>query len=117
MNVKRQRKRAATQLTLGTLIAALEKTPADARVANLRDAHSYRGYYRDLAFERNSGTRSAAELLVECEAAMGKVFEGYKGGNYVMDARTLLWVAHWGDCGEMLMAVHAGGNLETAQDE
>ncbi len=58
--------------------------PADAQVANLSSAHSYRGYYSDLALERDAGTRPAAELLAECKAAMGQVFTGYKGGDYVM---------------------------------
>jgi hypothetical protein len=60
---------------------------------------------------------AAAELLAECEAAMGQVFTGYKGGDYVMGALTPLWVATYGCCGQKLMAVHAGGELETAEDE
>ena len=117
MNAHSQRERAATQLTLGTLIAALEAMPADAQVANLRDPDSYRGYYSDLYFERHDGTRPAAELLAECKAAMGQVFTGYKGGDFVMGAMTPLWVASYGCCGPKLMAVHAGGELETAEDE
>ena len=117
MNAHSQRERAATQLTLGELIAALEKMPPDTQVANLRDPDSYRGYYSDLYFERHDGTRPAAELLAECKAAMGQVFTGYKGGDYVMGALTPLWVASYGCCGQKLMAVHAGGELETAEDE
>ncbi len=117
MSAQWQRERAATQLTLGALIAALEKMPADAQVANLRDPDSYRGYYSDLYFERYDGTRPAAELLAECKAAMGQVFTGYKGGDYVMGALTPLWLASYGSCGQKLMAVHAGGELETAEDE
>ena len=117
MNAHSQRERAATQLTLGALIAALEKMPADAQVANLRDPDSYRGYYDDLYFERHDGTRPAAELLVECNAAMGQVFTGYKGGDFVMGALTPLWVASYGTTGDKLMALHAGGELETAPSE
>jgi hypothetical protein len=117
MSAQWQRERAATQLTLGALIAALEKMPADAQVANLRDPDSYRGYYSDLYFERHDGTRPAAELLAECKAAMGQVFTGYKGGDFVMGALTPLWVATYGCCGPKLMAAHAGGEVETAEDE
>ncbi len=117
MSAQWQRERAETQMTLGTLISALEAMPADAKVANLRDAHSYRGYYRDLAFERSDDTRPAYELLAECKATMGQVFEGYKGGDYVMGSRTPVWIAHYGSCGEKLMALHAGGDIETAADE
>lgn len=117
MSAKWQRERADTQLTLSKLIAALEAMPADAQVANLRDMASYRGYYSDLYFERHDGTRPAAELLAECKAAMGQVFTGYKGGDYVMGALTPLWISHYGTAsGTKLMAVHAGGDIETEQD-
>ena len=112
-----QRERAETQLTLGKLIAALKAMPADALVANLGNAHSYRGYYSDLAFEPLEGVCSAAELLEECKDAMGDVFEGYKGGDFVMGALTPLWVASYGCCGKKLMAVNAGGEIETAEDD
>lgn len=117
MSAQWQRERAETQMTLGKLIAALESMPADSQVANLRDAHSYRGYYSDLAFERSDDTRPAAELLAECKDAMGQVFTGYRGGDYVMSALTPVWVAHYGRCGDKLMALHAGGAIETAADE
>jgi hypothetical protein len=45
------------------------------------------------------------------------VFTGYKGGDFVMGALTPLWLASYGSCGRKLMAVHAGGELETAEDE
>ncbi len=117
MNAHSQREQAATQLTLGSLIAALDAMPEGAQVANLRDPDSYRGYYSDLYFERHDGTRPAAELLAECKAAMGQVFTGYKGGDFVMGALTPLWVASYGRLGPKLMAVHAGGELETVEDE
>lgn len=117
MSAQWQRERAETQLTLGGLIAALEAMPSDAQVANLGDEHSYRGYYIDLAFKRLDGTRPAGELLADCRAAMGRVFEGYKGGEFVMGAKTPLWVASYGRCGEKLMALHVGGELETAANE
>ena len=90
-----QKERAETQMTLGKLISALEAMPDSAEVANLNSAHSYRGYYSDLAFERDEGTRPADELLAECKEAMGKVFRGYKGGDYVMGALTPVWLASY----------------------
>ena len=118
MGAQWQRERAATQLTLGALIAALEAMPADSTVANLRDPASYRGYYSDLYFEQGEGTRQAKDLLAECKAAMGQVFTGYKGGDYVMGALTPLWISTYGhSSGTKLMAVHAGGEVETAQDD
>lgn len=111
-----QRERAETQMTLGKLIAALEAMPEGAEVANLKSAHSYRGYYSDLAFEQGEGMRPAADLLVECKAAMGQVFCGYKGGDFVMGALTPIWVASYGCGGQKLMALHQGGTIETAKD-
>ncbi len=117
MSAQWQRERAETQLTLGKLIAALEAMPEGADVANLHSVGSYRGYYSDLCFERGDGTRPAAELLADCKAAMGQVFTGYKGGDYVMGALTPLWIATYGCCGQKLMAVHPGGDVETAEDD
>jgi len=117
LNAQWQRERAETQMTLGKLIADLEAMPKGACVANLKSAHSYRGYYSDLAFEKGEGQRPAAELLAECKAAMGKVFEGYKGGNYVMGALTPVWVASYGRAGHKLISLHASGEIETAGDD
>jgi hypothetical protein len=111
-----QRERAETQLTLGDLIAALEAMPSDAQVANLDNEHSYRGYYSDFALEQCAGQRPAADLLASCRAAMGQVFKGYKGGDFVMDALTPVWVANYGCCGLKLLAIHAGGDIETSED-
>jgi hypothetical protein len=117
MSAQWQRERAETQLTLGKLIADLEAMPGDAQVVNLRDPDSYRGYYSDLYFKRQDGTRPASELLTDCKAAMGQVFTGYKGGDYVMGAFTPLWIATYGCSGQKLMAVHLGGDVETAEDD
>lgn len=48
---------------------------------------------------------------------MGRVFSGWKGGDYVMGALTPLWVAEKGCCGQKLMAVRADGEIETAEDD
>ena len=117
LGAQHQRERAETQLTLGKLIEALEAMPDGAFVVNLEKAHSYRGYYCDLAFKIGEGTRTAAGLLTEARAAMGEVFEGYKGGDFVMGKLTPLWVADYGCCGRKLMAVHPGGEIETEEDE
>ena len=112
-----QRERAETQMTLGKLIAALNAMPPDTEIANLHSPHSYRGYYEDLAFSHDIGSRHACDLLAECKAAMGKAFIGYKGGDYVMGETTPIWLAEYGCCGKKLMALNAGGDIETAEDE
>lgn len=117
MNAQMQRTRAESQMTLGKLIAALESMPEGTFVANLHSPHSYRGYYSDLAFKQEDGTRPAADLLADCRACMGQSFEGYKGGNFVMGALTPLWVASYGNCGLKLMALHGDGAIETGRDD
>lgn len=116
MTAQLQRERADTQMTLGKLIAALESMPETTTVANLRNLHSYRGYYVDLAFEHDGGVRPAKDLLRDCKAAMGQVFQGYKGGDFVMGALTPIWQANYGQTGERIIAVYEDGRIETEKD-
>ena len=119
MTAEWKRERAATQMTLGTLIASLEKLPPDSLVRGLGHAHSYRGYYSDLAFEPQAVSITAAALLEQCRAAMGRVFEGYKGGDYVMGETTPVWIAHYGTTcdAKKLIALNADGSFETRDDD
>ena len=116
MNAQWQRERAETQMTLGKLIVALEAMPADTEIAGLTEPHSYRGYYDDLAFEPQAEKVKAGELLAKCRATMGRVFEGYKGGDFVMGELTPIWVSEYGRCGKKLMALRPDGTIETAED-
>lgn len=61
--------------------------------------HSYRGYYEELAFEPTANT-SIADMLKCAEESLGRVFQGYKGGDYRMHAYTEVWLANYGDTGE-----------------
>jgi hypothetical protein len=117
MSARWMRERAETQMTLGKMISALEALPPDTAITGLGRAHSYRGYYSDLAFRPQDEPVTAGDLLAQCRAAMGQVFEGYKGGDYVMGALTPVWVAHYGDCGQKLLAINPDGTLQTADDE
>lgn len=110
------KERSETQLTLGELIEFLKSQPSDLLIEGLGELDSYRGYYRDLAFEPVTTQRSAKDLLDECQSAMGKVFEGYKGGDYLMGENTPLWVANYGSCGTRLMSVINNGSLETSDE-
>ena len=116
MSAEWRRQRAETQMTLGKLIAALETMPAETVIPSLCSPHSYRGYYSDLAFERGELECTAGKLLERCRGAMGREFQGYKGGDYLMGENTPVWVAHYGRCGQKLMAIRAG-EIETAVDE
>lgn len=116
MGAQMRHERSKSQMTLGKMIAALEGMPDEATVANLRDEHSYRGYYSDLAFELCEGTRPAVDLLNDCRQALTETFRGYKGGDFEMDESTPVWVAHYGACGQRLMAVHPGGKIEMEEE-
>ena len=118
MSADWQRERAATQMTLGKMIEALEAMPATAEIEGLGDLDSYRGYYCDLAFEPSKEKRLATDVLEVCRAAMGQVFTGYKGGDYVMGALTPLWIAPYGSGGgDKIIAINPDGTIEAAKDD
>lgn len=90
-------------MTLGRLITALKQfDPDDGLVLDFLDfvpgsLSSYRGYYDQLAVEPvNSGNTTVGQFLSECEAAVGKTFTGWKGGDYTMDEDTRVWVSEHG---------------------
>ena len=117
MNAQDQRERAKTQLTLGELISQLQEMTGESQVANLQNPNSYRGYYCDLYFELRDGARNASDLLADCQAAMGQVFTGYKGGEFVMGALTPLWISEYGESGLKLLALYDDGGVDVGDDD
>lgn len=112
MNAATRLSRADYHLTLGAAIKAAEALPPSTVVrfnggGGPTDEHSYRGYYSDLAFETGEPTTAEA-FLAMCKKALGATYEGYKGGDFVMDARTPLWRAAYGDCGEAIVSASVG---------
>lgn len=69
--------------------------------------HSWRGVYSQLALgyeltgydnhETHLKEISADDLLKELKSAVGKSFEGWKGGNYRMNRDTPVWVSNQGN--------------------
>lgn len=101
-------------MTLGEVIDELKRAEPGATVqfdfcyTAPTTVASYRGYYNELAIgwqpathDAESGTYwpLASTILERLEDAVGKTFEGYKGGDYTMDRGTTLYVANWGDSG------------------
>lgn len=122
-------KKHAAQMTLGELIAALRQFPVghpvyydvwNAAFTPRRPA-SYRGYYCDLALGHTSGSMTTVgDLLGWLEVADGRVYEGWKGGDYEMTLDTVLWVDNPGEChGIAIVGVRPRGNwgviIETEQ--
>lgn len=72
--------------------------------------HSWRGRYAELAigwmstgysnlkWEDGRKVTSLKDFLNELESAVGKEFEGWKGGKFPMENDTTLWVDNAGDC-------------------
>lgn len=91
-------------MTLGQLIREIEKAKPDGMVSFgfgrcvptiLR---SSRGTYSQLAIGYAVyGSVRVSDFLSHLRGAIGGTFDGYKGGEYVMDADTPVWVDNWGD--------------------
>lgn len=92
-------------ISLGELIALLETRPQEQDVrfdfGYIRPVgvDSYRGFYDHLAIEYTTGGKdmTVAELLAELRGAVGRVFMGYKGGDFRMNRSTPMWVANHGE--------------------
>ena len=107
--ISRQQRELRTQsmFTLGNLIDELEKYPKEWEVLIEPfhlvplSFHSYRGYYHDLCLtyatrEESLGEEvSVGKLLEMCNEANGKEFTGYKGGEFLMDRETPIWISDY----------------------
>ena len=96
--------------TLGEVILLLKMQPAsnlvtlDCTKDNPCGLDSYRGYYEDLSLDYDDRGKeiTVKQLLELFEGADGKTYTGYKGGDFAMHRKTLVWVAPYGHCGRML---------------
>lgn len=81
-------------LGLGGIISFLEKQdPMHYLPLGWHNPHSYRGYYEDLAFEPK-WNMDVGELLGITKSALGQTYEGYKGGDFVMNEHTTCWISY-----------------------
>lgn len=81
---------------------------------------SYRGYYEDLGVIPQDGTQTVGGFLQDLREALGETFTGYKGGEYVMDESTPLWMADYGCCGRAIVGIRDTEDavvLETIDEE
>lgn len=97
--------KSSAQLTLGEVILLLKSMPQDAPIRldtgqTPGQLDSWRGIYRELAFDYDDPptdrTATVAEVLADAESAVGKTFEGYKGGDFLMGRQTPVWVSQYG---------------------
>lgn len=114
-------------MKLSGLIETLRVFPPDMPVrlssgVGVQALGSWRGSYDELTLchcENDSEPITVKALLAEAEEALaGKVFTGYKGGEFVMREWTPVWADDWGVCGYRGVAgVSTDGNqliIETA---
>lgn len=95
-------------MTLGEIIEKLEQcdqtksTGYDFCGMCIDGIHSWRGNYADLAIGFSeptgaSGNRmTVSQVLQMFKEAVGKTYEGYKGGKFIMDLNTEVWVDNYG---------------------
>jgi hypothetical protein len=92
-------------MVLKDLIERLEQEdPAKVVPIGFSHPHSYRGYYEELAFEPTENV-TVGEMLASAKSALGKKFEGYKGGTYKMNEYTTVNLAEYGHTGESIGTV------------
>ncbi len=89
-------------MRLGDLIDTLAELPPDAPIQwddgrPVGRLHSYRGFYRQLALGGDGRSPTVADVLTDAREAVDKTFEGYKGGDFVMNRHTPIWAADYGD--------------------
>lgn len=98
-------------LRLGQIIHLLEGQPKNNGVqfdfCRFNPGHltSYRGYYDQLAltYEMKEKDPTVSEILQMMKAAVGATFQGYKGGDFMMDEDTPVWVAEYGSTSETVL--------------
>lgn len=85
-------------MNLGQLIDGLNAVPyKDRKVAKgFTKAHSWRGIYAELAFEPTTDV-TIESMLREAESAVGKTFEGWKGGDFTMTRDTEIHISYSGE--------------------
>lgn len=94
-------------LLLGELVAKLEaiadktkKVMFDFDDQKPTPLDSWRGIYAELAFGFSKEVSPTVEdIYLDAKHAVGKKFQGYKGGEYIMGKQTPIWVANYGDSG------------------
>ena len=118
-----RKERSETQLTLWKLISRLVKVQENNLADNIVyfNLCSYRGYYADLALSTiPTETISIEDAIVELQDTIDKEFRGYKGGEFIMDKNTPLWVADYGNLGNKIVDIQIVNNTVyfiTKEDE
>lgn len=104
------------QMTLGQMISRYEEL-GETMVENPGKAMSARAVYAHVGFDYTwreddePGEITGTQAAQKARDVVGKTFEGYKGGNFMMDERCPVWIAQWGTSGWPLLAIDDNGRL------
>lgn len=109
-------------MRLGELIKILRSADPDLVIRwGFGAPHSYRGNYVELAFDPAENV-TVGSMLTHAESALNKQFTGYKGGEFLMDEHTDVWIANSWDgrddeqtqcVGQMLLNYMLGKDKQT----
>ncbi|HCU06466.1 MAG TPA: hypothetical protein DIC42_02630 [Holosporales bacterium] len=92
--------------TLGILIGWLEKQDQNLIVDDgFGYPHSDRGDYSELAFNPLPKAK-IDEMLAHAKGAVGATFTGWKGGEYIMEESTPVYIGDYGECGDAITPTH-----------
>ena len=98
-NLGAKASRADYHLTLGGLIDKLDfaspNLPVTSDYGPPGEGLSYRGYYCDLAFEKEGEAITVKDFLNRCKRLLDQEQEGYKGGQFLMERDTPLWISDY----------------------
>lgn len=104
-----------SDMGLAALIKYLEELPKETVLSfGIGNPHSYRGYYEDLCVEiDDSRTENPESWLKVLRSVHGEVLQGYKGGDFVMEDYSDVYLGEYGSSGgtvisRMLMNFIAG---------
>ncbi|GAB2866240.1 hypothetical protein [Hymenobacter ruber] len=90
-------------MDLHDLITALEKQDPSIVVKHgFHNPHSWRGIYSELAFEPTENI-SVGDMLAAAKSALGTTYEGWKGGDFVMQGYTEVHIANEGEGSDMAL--------------
>ena len=88
-------------MLLGELISTLSKCDPDAMASfGFERPHSHRGDYVELAFVPTHKPMRIGSMLAHARIAVGKTYEGWKGGEFQMDENSRVYLAERGACGD-----------------
>lgn len=92
--------------TLGMLIDWLEKQDQELIVKDgFGRPHYDRGSYDELAFSPLNEAR-ISDMLAMARSVDGSTFCGYKGGEYLMDRNTPVYIGEYGECGDAITHIY-----------